>query len=165
MLTIGKAGTRGVGNGIVPVLRDGDVVATLQASRWKEAATAVADGHEWVFAKRHGELRGRWVEDPEDSARLRARRTSAWKGTWALDLEGTALEMRTASVWRGTHRYVRDGRQVALGGKAGTWSRRPTLEVDATFPLHQQVFLLWVELMLIRRAAAATSAAAAGGAS
>jgi hypothetical protein len=164
MLVIGKAGTAGVGHGVVPVLRDDALVATLHASTWKEAATAVVDGQEWVFAKRHGELTGRWAQDPADTARLRARQTSSWKGTWALDLEGTAVEMGSASRWRGTHRYQREGQPVAESGSVGTWSRRPTLEAGDSLPLHQQVFLLWIELLIRRRAAGATAAAAAGGA-
>ncbi len=164
MLVVGKAGTAGVGKGEAPVLRDGAVVATLRASKWTETATAAVDAQEWVFAKRHRELTGRWAEEPEDFARLRARQTSAWKGTWSLDLEGTPVEMRSASVWRGTHRYLRNGVQVAQSGSEGTWSRRPTLQADDSLPLHQQVFLLWIELVLRRRAAARTSAAAAGSA-
>jgi hypothetical protein len=163
MLELGKAGTAGVPKGVVPVLRDGAVVATLHASKWKEAATAVVDGREWVFAKQHRELTGRWADEPEGSARLRARRTSAWKGTWTLDLEGTTVEMRNASVWKGTHRFLRDGQQVAQSGSKGTWSRRPTLEADGSLALTAQVFLLWVELILSRRAAGATAAAASAG--
>ena len=164
MLVIGKAGTAGVTKGVVPILRDDAVVATLHASKWKEAATAVVEDQEWVFAKQHRELTGRRAQDPEDTARMRARQTSAWKGTWGLDLEGTAVEMRPASVWRGTHRYLRDGRQIALSGSEGTWSRRPTLDAGDALPLRQQVFLLWIELLILRRTAAATAGAAAGGA-
>ena len=164
MLVVGKAGTAGVAKGVVPVLRDDAVVATLHASKWKEAATAVVDDQEWVFAKQHRELTGRWAQDPEDTARMRARQTSAWKSTWGVDLEGTALEMRPASAWRGTHRYLRDGQQVAQSGSEGRWSRRPTLDADGSLPLHQQVFLLWIELMIMRRTAAVTAGAAAGGA-
>lgn len=164
MLVVGKSGTAGVGKGVVPILRDGAVVATLHASTWKEAATAVVEDQQWVFTRRKRELTGRWAQDPEDSARLRARQASAWKGPWGLDLEGTALEMRSASVWRGTHRYLRDGQQVAQSGSEGTWSRRPTLDADESLPLHQQVFLLWIELLIMRRTAAATAGAAAGGA-
>jgi hypothetical protein len=160
VLELGKTGSAGVERGVVPVLRDGVVVARLRASSWKEAATAVVGDREWRFAKHKRELTGRWAADPEGS-RLRARQRSAWRGTWTLDLEGTALEMRSASVWRGTHRYLAGGRQVAQSGSQGVWSPRPTLTADASLPLDHQVFLLWVELLLQRRAA---TTAAAGGA-
>ena len=164
MLIIGKAGTAGAGKKTMPVLRDGSMVASLLASNWKEAATAVVEGWEWVFGKRGGELNGRWADEPEGSARLRARRTSFWKGTWALDLEGTPIEVRTASAWKGTHRFLVAGRQVAESGVLGFWSQRPTLTADESLPLAHQVFLLWFELVMARRRTATTATVAAAGA-
>jgi hypothetical protein len=161
MLELGKAGSAGYPKGELPVLRDGSPVAVLRASNWKESATAVVGDREWVFAKHKGELTGRWITEPEDAVRLRARQKSFWKGTWTIDLEGRPVEMENASMWRGTHRYLSAGRQLANSGTTGGWSPRPTLTGDDALPLHQQVFLLWLELVLSRR----NSAAAAGGAS
>jgi hypothetical protein len=76
--------------------------------------------------------------------------------------------MQNASMWRGTHRYVSGGRELAESGSTGRWSPRPTLTADAALPLHQQVFLLWIELVLSRRntaAAAGVAAATAAGSS
>jgi hypothetical protein len=166
VLELGKAGSAGTEKGVLPVLRDGAVVATLRASNWKEAATAVVGGREWVFAKRKGRLTARWASEPEGAARLDARQPSWWKGTWTIDLEGRAVEMRSASAWRGTHRYLADGRQVAESGSTGGWSPRPTLTTDDALTLDQQVFLLWLELVISRRnttTAIAAGAAVAGG--
>jgi hypothetical protein len=163
VLELGRAGSAGVGRGVVPVLRDGAVVATLKASNWKEQATAVIGEQEWVFAKQRGVLTARRGADPEGTAVLSARQTSWWRGSWALDLAGTSVEARTASMWKGTHRYLSAGRQIAESGRAGAWSSRLTLTADG-LPLEQQVFLLWVELVISRRNAAATSGAVAGGA-
>jgi hypothetical protein len=161
VLQLGKAGSLGYPRGELPVLRDGSVVAVLRASNWKEAATAVVGDREWVFAKQRGELSGRWAAEPQDTRRLRASQKSFWKGTWTVDLEGRPVEMQNASMWRGTHRYLSGGRPIAESGSTGGWSPRPTLDADGTLPLHQQVFLLWLELVISRR----NSAAAAGGAS
>jgi hypothetical protein len=161
VLELGKAGAAGYPRGELPVLRNGSVVAVLRASNWKEAAAAVVGDREWVFTKRKGELLGRWSTEPEDAARLRARSASFWKGTWTLDLEGRPVEMQNVSMWKGTHRYLSGGQRIAESGSAGLWSPRPTLDADDTLPLHQQVFLLWLELIISRR----NSAAAAGGAS
>ena len=158
MLELGKAGTLGYPKGELPVLRDGSPVAVLRASNWKEAATAVVGDRVWVFSKRMGELTGRWDAEPEGSARLRAAQKSFWKSTWTLELEGRPVEMQNASMWRGTHRYLSGSKQVAESGTTGRWSPRPTLTADDALPLHQQVFLLWVELVLSRR-----NAAVAGG--
>ncbi len=169
MLEVGKAGTLGVGKGVLPLLSDGAVVATLQASNWKEQATAVIGEREWAFSKRSGELRGRWAVDPEESARLRARQTSFWKGTWTADLDGLPVEVAMLSYWRSTHRFVSGGQQVAHSGSTGGWSPRPTLTAASGMPLEHQVFLLWLELVITRRnnaaLTAATGAAVVGGSS
>jgi hypothetical protein len=168
VLELGKAGSLGYPKGELPVLRDGKPVAVLRASNWKEAATAVVGDREWVLTKRKGELRGRWSTEPEDAARLRARSASAWKGTWSLELEGRLVEMQNVSFWKGAHRYVSGGQQIAESGVTGGWSPRPTLTAGDALPLHQQVFLLWMELVISRRKAAVvagTSAAVIGGTS
>src|SRR3954451_19770106 len=127
MLEVGRSGSAGAAKGELPVLRDGAVVATLRVSNWKEAATAVVAGRRWVFAKHKGELTGRWADEPEDAVRLRARPTGFWRTAWSLDLEGTVVELRSASLWRGTHRYLSGGRRVAQSGWSGRWSRRAAL--------------------------------------
>ena len=151
MLELGRAGTAGAGKGVIPLLADGRSVATLQAANWKEQATAVVGEREWALSKRKGELRGRWTVDPEDSARLRARQVSSWRGTWVADLEGARVEVQTLSHWRGTHRFVSGGMQVGHSGTTGGWSPRPTLTATPQMPLDHQVFLLWLELVVSRR--------------
>jgi hypothetical protein len=160
VLELGKSGSAGYPRGELPVLRKGSVVAVLRASNWKEAATAGVGDREWVFTKRKGELSGRWSTEPADAVRLRAARKSFWKGTWTLDLEGHPVEMQNVSMWKGTHRYVSGGQQVARSGSNPWWSSRPTLDADDALPLHQQVFLLWLELVIRRRKS--TAAVVAG---
>jgi hypothetical protein len=72
VLELGKAGSAGTGKGALPVLRDGAVVATLRASNWREKASALVGGREWVFAEHGRELNARLAAEPEDTARLRA---------------------------------------------------------------------------------------------
>lgn len=168
MIELGKFGGAGVPKNAAPVLRDGVVVAALRASNWKEAAFAVIADREWVFAKRKGELTARWAADPEGSARFRARQTSFWRSTWTMDLAGSTLSVQSASAWRGTHRFVVDGEELAVSGSTGGLGQRPTLTFTAgsALPLEAQVFLLWMERLLRRRAAsgAAAGAVAATGA-
>jgi putative intracellular protease/amidase len=163
VLELGEAGSAGMAKQVLPVLRDGAVVATLSAARWKEAVTATIGTGQWVFARTKRELTGRRAADPEGSARLRARQTSALKGTWELALEGTTAQLRPASRWKGTYTLERDGRMVGELASAGGRFHRPMLDAG-DLPLHQQVFVLWLRLPIRRREAAAAGAAAAGGA-
>ena len=158
MLELGKSGSHGTGKGAVPVLSDGAVVATLHASNWKEAATAEVGARSWVFSRSGRELTGRWAAEPADAVRLRARQISYWKGTWSVELDGVPVEMETASMWRGTHRWSAGGRPLAESGRTGGWNPKPTLTAEPGLPLDSQVFLLWLELLMMRRSAAAAAA-------
>ena len=159
VLEVGKAGSAGTEKGVLPVLRDGAVVATLSASGWKEAARARVGDREWIFAKNKRELTARWAAEPDGAVRLRAWQTSFWSGTWAAELDGMPVAVQSASWWRGTRRYLAGGRQLAESGTTGGWSPRPTLSADDSLPLDHQVFLLWVELVIGRRNDAAVGAA------
>jgi len=159
VLELGKSGTHGAARGTMPVLSDGVVVATLHASNWKEAATAEIGSRSWVFSKRGRELTGRWAAEPADAARLRARETSWWKGTWSAEVDGMPVQVASASWWKGTHRYSAGGRHLGESGTTGSWSSRPTLSVSGDLSLDSQVFLLWLELVLSRRSSAAAAAA------
>ncbi|TQN43825.1 hypothetical protein FHU33_3293 [Blastococcus colisei] len=158
MLELGKAGTAGTGKGVLPVLCDGSVVATVQSARWREAATVTVGGRVWEYARHRRELVARRSGDPEGAARLRARQTSAWKGTWAIELEGTTIDVRPASRWKATHRFLMHGRPVAESGTTPGWTPRATVTMDGSLPVDQQVFLLWWEHVVRRRAAAAAAA-------
>ena len=158
MLELGKSGSHGTERGTVPVLSDGAPVATLRASNWKEAATAEVAGRSWVFRRAGGrELTGRWAADAEDAVRLRARQVSTWKGSWSVDLEGTAVDVATTSMWKGTHRYTAAGRPLAESATSG-WKMRPTLTAEPGLALDHAVFLLWFELVLGRRSVAVAAA-------
>jgi hypothetical protein len=162
VLELGRAGTAGVGRGTLPVLRDGVLVGTLRASAWKEEATATVGSAAWVFSRAGRELTGRPADS--DAVAFRARMTSLWTGTWALELDGAAVEMRTTSWWRGARRYTAAGRTLAESASTG-WLRRPTLTAVEDLSLEAQVFLLWVELVVLRRSGgAAAGAAVASGA-
>ena len=163
MLVLGKAGSAGTEKGVSPVLRDDVVVATVRASRWKEAATAVVENREWVLARAGRELTGREAHDPEGTARLRARQTSWWKGTWLVDLGGTQVQAQPASWWHGSRRYLAGDRVVAESGGTGGWWPRPTLRADDGLSLDEQVFLLWLELVIRGRDAAVLGGGDGGG--
>src|SRR3954454_9495143 len=134
MLEVGRSGSAGAAKGELPVLRDGAVVATLRASNWKEAATAVVGERRWVFAKHKRELTGRWADEPEDAVRLRARPTSFWRTTWSLDVEATAVELRSASLCRGTPHSLSGFLGVAKSGWSVPWSPPPDFTAEDSLP-------------------------------
>ena len=154
MLELGRAGTIGAERGVLPVLRGGSLVGTLRASAWREGATAEVGGRSLEFGRSRRELTGR--DAGADAPRFQARMTSLWTGTWELELDGTAVQMRTTSWWRGSRRYTAGDRILAESASTG-WLRRPTVTAAEDVPLETQVFLLWVELVIQRRDGGATA--------
>ncbi|MGY1727814.1 hypothetical protein ACI79J_12665 [Geodermatophilus sp. SYSU D01062] len=166
MLELGRAGEHGTARREVPILRDGEVVGRLRSTdSWREASVAVVGDREWVLERRRGGvLAGRWATEPADAARFTARQVSAWRGTWRVEVDGTAVDVVPASWWKGTYRFTVGERAVAESGSTGGWSPRPTLTADDDLPLDVQVLLLWLVLVLQRRTYGAAVAVAAGGA-
>ena len=158
MLELGKSGSHGVEKGVVPVLDDDRVVATLRASKWREAATAEIGARSWVFSRvGNRELTGRWALDPDDTARVSARQESYWQNTWTARLDTLAVEVAAVSWWKAPRRYRAGDRLLAESGTTGGWAPRPTLTVQPGLPVDHAVFLLWFELVLSRRAASAAA--------
>jgi hypothetical protein len=163
VLELGKAGTAGMQKGECPVLRDGQVVGAMSPKRWRTAALAKLGAEEWVYARYKRDYVGRWATDPEGSMRLRFWQTSMWKDRWAVDLEGRPAEVgrTTRHYGRGTYGVLIDGWLVAVLGGTKGWLTRPTVDATDRLPLHQQMFLLWMQHVLQRRMAARAGAVAA----
>lgn len=165
MLEIGK-----IKDKRAPILRGEEIIAVLATSNWKEDATLTRGQTVWYLHSSRGKrLIGTLSTDPEvvgtgEQARFFAQQSSWWRGTWDITLEGVRYSLAPASFWRGTHRVDRNGQQVALSGRAGTWSTRVTLDAADDVPVDHQLFLLWMLLTLQRRANnAAAGTAIAGG--
>jgi hypothetical protein len=94
--------------------------------------------------------------------RLRFWQTSMWRDRWALDLEGRPAEVgrTTRTYGKGTYGVLIDGRLVAVLGGTKGWLTRPTIDAGDRLPLHQQVFLLWMQFVLQRRASSRAGAVA-----
>lgn len=87
---------------MLPVLRDGAVVATPDTSNGKESTAARVGDRSWTFAKQRGALTGRRAGEPEDAVRPRAGRTSWWTCTWALDHQVALLGVELVVSRRNT---------------------------------------------------------------
>ena len=124
MLELGKLGSAGVPKGDAGAPRRRRSSRLLRASNWKEAAFAVVGDREWVFAKRRGELTGALGGRSGRTRALPRPATSFWRATWTVDLDGHGWSRcESASLWRGTHRFVVDGAEIAVSGSTGGWGR------------------------------------------
>ncbi len=112
-----------------------------------------------MFAKHRGELLARLAAEPEGAARMRARQGVLLVGHLDAGPGGDRGRGAHRVALAGTHRYLVRDRVVAESGSTGGWSPRPTLTAERVLTLDQQVFLLWLELVISRRNTAAATAA------
>lgn len=141
--------------GVVPILLDGEQVATVDPETWREGAELVIAGQAWTFGRDGRDRVARLARNPR--VVLRATKKSAWRSAWTITGDDASYEIGPEGFWQTTHRVQRDGRPVGIGKSAGTWSSRATLDLDPSVPPMHQLFLLWISHLIRRRAAAAAA--------
>lgn len=160
MLVIGK-GDRKARE--VPVLQEDVEVARIRtASPPAEHLTVDAGDSVWSLecswdgGYRNGKVVGRSMASSVGAPVLHGR----YIGDDVRDvvLEGRALEVSRKSTLKGMHRYTEGGRWVAETDIVSFLRGRPTLTDDGTLPLHQQIFLLCLDLYSCRRNSSASRA-------
>ncbi|WP_109473363.1 hypothetical protein [Ornithinimicrobium cavernae] len=141
--------------GLVPILLDGEQVATVDPEFWREGAELEIGGRTWQFA-RDGRDRVARLQGSADPA-LRATRPSFFSSAWAVHGEGVGYEVRRASLFGNEHLVLREGTPVGTGRTASFWSGRATLDLDPSVPPVHQLFLLWISHLMRQRANAAAA--------
>jgi hypothetical protein len=144
-------------SGVVPILLDGEQVATAAPDRWREGAELVVGGDIWTFARDGRDRVARLARSPRTV--LRASKKSVWRSGWVVTGDGVSYEIVPKGLWVTTYYVLRDGLPVGAGRTPGFWSARPTLDLDQSVPPVHQLFLLWITHIMRQRQA---SAAAAG---
>lgn len=139
-------------DGLVPILLDGEQVATADPEFWREGAELVIGGETWRFARDGRDRVAKSSRNPR--VVLRATGPSIWGDKWVITGDGVTYEVSSEGFLRKTHRVMRDGHRVGTAATAGTWSSRPTLDIDASVPPVHQLFLLWISHIMRQRAAA-----------
>lgn len=145
-------------SGLVPILLDGEQVATVAPEFWREGAELVIAGQTWQFA-RDGRDRVARLSSPagDQPVVLRAHRKSFFSQAWLVEGEGVHYEIGPESFFSARQHVLRDGQRVGTGDKVSFWRARATLDLDPSVPPVHQVFLLWISHIIRRRAEAAAA--------
>lgn len=135
--------------GVVPILLDGEQVATADPEFWREGAELQIADQTWRFERDGRERVARLSTNPRTV--LRATKPSVWRDRWVVKGEGVTYEIASEGFLGRTHSVQRDGKRVGTARTAGTWSWRPVLEIDPSVPPVHQLFLLWISQIIRRR--------------
>ena len=142
-------------DGLVPILLDGEPVATADPEFWREGAELVIGGETWRFERDGKERVARSARNPR--AVLRATKPNWWRDAWTVTGDGVTYEIGSEGFLGRTQRVLRDGQRVGTAHTAGAWSSRPVLDVDPSVPPLHQLFLLWISHIIRKRNAAAAA--------
>ncbi|MCK0113916.1 hypothetical protein MWU75_17365 [Ornithinimicrobium sp. F0845] len=142
--------------GVVPILLDGEQVATVDPEFWREGAELVIADQTWRFERDGRDRIARLARNPKVA--LRATKPKVWRDGWVVTGEGVTYDIGSEGFFGRTQRVLRDGRRVGTAHTAGAWSSRPVLDVDPSVPPAHQLFLLWISHIIRKRNAAAGAA-------
>jgi hypothetical protein len=149
------------------VTRDGAPVGHVEFRAVREAG-AIDIGDERLTIRRDGAM-GLWqLEQHTDGVGTQtiatAEKPSAWRSRVVLHLPGRpAWQVRRPSAWRTAYELTEADRAVGTIRRSGVWRQRVQAEIPDDVPVSQQLFTLWMVLLLFRRDDSAAASAAGSG--
>lgn len=144
--------------GIVSVLQDGFVVAQVRQAAMRERAGVAIGSSQWQFYRQRGDLHAVSVDG---TFGMTASPTKIFGVSWDICTGTHAYRMEPMGLFKSGRRVLCAGTPVGSSDRVG-WSRRPTLDVDASIPVEHQVFLLWVLYIIGRRSSGGPGASGGG---
>lgn len=142
--------------GQVPILLDGEQVATVDPEFWREGAELVIAGQTWQFARDGGDRIARLASAP-DQVVLRATKKGLFSQSWLIRGDGVSYEIGQERAFGTRQQVLRDGQRIGTSDKTSFWASRPTLDIDQSVPPIHQLFLLWISHVIRKRAEAAAA--------
>jgi hypothetical protein len=143
----------------------GQPLAELDASRFKEAAALTFEGEPYRFF-REGLFSGDFVLEKAGRPLLSASKLSAFRSQFDFELEGRLYALKRASLFGKTYEVRQSDRAVGSVSRASLFSRRAVIDLPATWSVPAQAFIFWLVLLMWKRqdhSAAGSVASAATG--
>ncbi len=132
--------------------RNGETVADIDMSWFRERAEVVIEDQIYVFA-RESMLQGTFALRQSDQVLASARKTSVFMRAFDVETEGRQLTLSAVSVWRREFGLYHDGIQIGCIYPRSWLGRTAVIDLPEELTLPTQVFLFWLVLVLWRRAA------------
>jgi hypothetical protein len=141
----------------------GQTLAELDASRWKEAATFTFEGQAYRFF-REGLFSGDFILEQDGRFLLQATKLSAFRSQFDFELDARLYALKRASFFGKRFAVLRSGTEVGGVSRASLFSRRAVIDLPAAWSIPTQGFIFWLVLLMWKRedhsaAGAAVSAA------
>lgn len=135
---------------------EGQSVALLDVSRWREAGAISIQGQPYRLY-REGLMSGGFVLEKEGQIVARAIKPSPFSARFDLELNAHRCSLRRASIFGRSFSVFQDGVAVGSIHPASMFSRRTIIDLPTDWTVPVQVFAFWLVLVIWNRDSAAAS--------
>ncbi len=142
---------------------DGQKIALLDVSGWKEAAAISIEGRPYKLY-REGRMSGAFVLESKTEGQVVARaiKPSAFRSRFELELEARQYVLQRTSAFGRSFSVFQGEAVVGSIRPVGVFSRRTIIELSPDWSIPIQVFAFWLVLVIWNRDDSAAVAGAAG---
>ncbi len=135
------------------ISQNGGVVATICGSIWSERAALWAPGCE-CEAYSTGILRNTFVLVSDGKQLAQAVRAGCFSRTFTVQHEKTTYDLQPEHWWNGAFLVLEAGREIGVVKPQGAFSRKSSVCFPDDWPMHLQLFVIWLVTMQWRSDAA-----------
>lgn len=131
------------------ILADGERVAVVDLSMWRERAEVSIQGEDWVFGKEMGDLHA----ESGGAVRMQATRRGFFSSAQDITTSaGHVVSVEREGIFSSGWRISADHGEIAVVRSASMWMKRPEADFPDDTPVIDAVFVLWVVYVLMARA-------------
>jgi hypothetical protein len=129
---------------------DGQQVALLDVSRWKEAGE-ITIGSKPFKLYREGFVREAFVLEEVGQPVARAIKFSAFRSRFDLELEAGHYSLQRDSAFARSFSVVQNGEVVGRVRRSGLFTRNAVIDLPSAWSAPIQVFVFWLVLVIWNR--------------
>ena len=131
--------------------RDGQPIAELDISWWRERGELLVDGVTYTVVREGLVSSDFRMTAPDGRVVATASKPSILRRRFDVVSGGRTVTLQARSAWGRTMDVLLDGRSAGAITPAGVWTRRASADLPETLPRPVQVFVLWLAVLLWKR--------------
>ncbi len=145
-------------------VREGDALrAVVHLSSWRERARLeLVDDAETLEMSREGVASGAFRLLRDGQPIVQARKPSAWRSAFVIEMEGATLHLRPDSCFHSGFTLYAGAQAVGRIQRTGTFRRSATIDLPTDWPLPLRMFVFWLVLVIWSRDASAAASSFPG---
>ena len=136
------------------VKANGEWIADLETSSWREKGEILVEGHTNELS-REGLMSGSFTMESNGDLFAEANKISAWKNTFNVRFSDDEFVLKKRSSLRSEMNLYHNNMRVGSIRREGLLSRTALIDLPDPLPLAAKLFIFWLTLIIWRREGAA----------